>query len=397
MFINERTLIVLAYFLFIVDFLSGGLTHLTGIDIKLSLAYKMFFLISCLIYMAEKNKIEFGISIIILSFSFLWAALINIRSTPEFSMLDFAELFKLFSTIFVFFTFSKFKSYDVLKFLNTMVLIVFATLILNVTLSYLGIGRFVYGDFGAIGFFQGGNALSGVIIIAATYSLVKAIRSSIFKFTLCILSWLSIAVLIGTKSAILSVFLISIVTVILFKPFKGFLLAFFIVCILMLFSMFAYEFIQSYGLYNRIQYFYQNDGLARVLLSGRDEFLSSAWYKFSNSDLSEVIFGMGVSGMRTLEKFTVEMDFFDILFRFGTLNLVIYLIVISMVFYKSKLFSKTDFDDESILKDVVIISTVFLLITSFFAGHIIFNGMVTFLWGILLACLRWNENHRKYS
>lgn len=394
MFLNERVLIYLAFLLFVIDFFTGGVYVLLGIDIKLSLIYKVIFLLLCLGYMAKNKKNYFYFSFFTLVLIILWAVAINITATPEYALLDFAELYKLFSTILVFFAFSNFMKYCPTTYLDIQIKIIFFVLVFNILLSYMGIGRFVYGDFGAIGFFQGGNALSGIIIIAAAYSMTKYIRKSLLKFLISIFVWITISILIGTKSSILAVLLISFCSVLLFKPKKGIITATILGMLIVTFFYISYEFIQQYGLYSRIVYFYDNGGLMKVLLSGREQFLYAAWQKFSISYAHEIIFGIGASGMLGLDKVTVEMDFFDIWFRFGSFFLIFYILLFFFVIFRSEVFSKSNVEDEKQLKHFIIISTFFLLITSFVAGHIIFNGMVTFLWGSVLGSLVWYKRYK---
>ncbi|WP_199453633.1 O-antigen ligase family protein [Vibrio owensii] len=397
MFINERTIVGMALALFFVDNLSGMVFYFVGVDVKLSLVYKFVFLTMCLFYLAKNSRLYFLMSVNILVGIFTWSILINISDTPEYAMLDFAELYKLFSTILVFLCFSCFKYSNVNNYLQLSARLMATILIINIVATYAGFGEFSYGSYGAIGFFQGGNALSGIIVITSTYFLTKYIRKGLVLFFMGALFWFVIAFLIGTKSAMLSVLILTFVVPFLYSKAKTLMLLIPFACIITPLLVFVSEIVTETGVYSRLLYFYENGGLIRVIFSGRNEFLVDVWDYFSRSNVKEIVFGLGVSGMREFEKVTIEMDFFDVMFRFGMISLLFYSISMAFVLYKSKLFGKCSSSNDEQLQHFVLISGVLLVIISFLSGHIIFNGMITCIWGTVLASYNWKLNQNKLA
>lgn len=398
MYQSERLLIFLSLGLFVVDSLSGMLIFFTGIDAKISLIYKLFFIIFCLVYIAKVNANVFYVFILLIISVLCWALLKNINASFKYAFLDFAELYKLFSTFVVYFCFSRFQTINPSSYYSLLSWVIFFVLAINIASSLAGFGELSYGDYGAIGFFQGGNAISGVIIIASSYMLSNVIRRSNLYFFVILLMWLLVAILIGTKSSILAVCISAIIISVLHKPLRAYILILPTMAALLIQFILNISEFEETAFFQRLVYFYDTGGIERVIFSGRDVFLSNVIPSFLNESYAKLLFGYGLEGMMKFDKITIEMDVFDILFRFGIIILCVYILFLWITIKDSRCFSgQGSTVSRRQLTDFVRVTLLLLLITSLFSGHILFNGMVTCLWGSILAAVKMSDNYRLYG
>ncbi|MBE8233484.1 MAG: hypothetical protein HAW67_07075, partial [Endozoicomonadaceae bacterium] len=89
----------------------------------------------------------------------------------------------------------------------------------------------------------------------------------------------------------------------------------------------------------------------------------------------------------------VEMDFVDIVFLFGLFTAFMYFILLFFtIFISQHRVTKND-RIVNLTKCVLVVSSFILLLIAFVAGHILYNGNVVLLWGIVLALPRWRQRN----
>lgn len=389
--VNERNFITLSCFFLFFDSVNGFFLTLVSYDLKISIIYKLIYLFLALLFLARKNKFYFHISLCLVFYSIAWSLLQNILGSGRYFFSDFSEIIKLFYTFIIFFTFASFKETCPERSLIKIAIFSSVILTLNVITGYLGFGYTSYENYGYKGFFYAGNALSGVLIIIFSFLLfanhIKN-KHSISSF----LFFVFIAVMLGTKSTMLGLFLLLSLVYFRLTDLKS-LLSISLILSLSIFLIYTnIEAILNSAIFARMTYFYENGGFVRVVLSGRNEFLDNIYPFYLNSNAAELFFGLGFEELRSNGKPLVEMDFFDILFLFGISTFVFY--IFSIFLYISLTFKKsTHVDGVRVIYSALIV----LLLIAFIAGHILFNGLVTPFLGILLAIPYWQYNHSVWS
>jgi hypothetical protein len=394
----ERILFLFAVGLLFIDSATGFFSLKLGIDIKLSILYKMFFIALSLFYLLRVNIVKFVISFGLLSFVLIWSLLHNFTGDLKFLLFDFGEGLKLFSTIVLFFTFSSFKYIDCKKHYMQLIIISLFVLFLNILASVVGFGYSSYENsgVGAKGFFYAANALSGVIVLIASFLLVKAQHKSIKQYILIFFLLFMLAAVIGTKSGILGVFLVaSIIPIFRFRLSLNLVVGLLLLIPFVMYSFFyIYEWFLNSAFYERFMYFYDTGGLTRALLSDRDIFFWNIYPFYSRSDFITLLWGYGFSDLNTFPKALVEIDPIDMVFIFGVIPFITYTFLMSGIFKSIESISTKDLLISDLKLSVGVASFVMILI-SFVAGHILFNGIVTFLWGAVLALPHWRLNNLK--
>lgn len=389
--LSENQFVSLSCLFLFFDALNGFFLTVVGLDIKISIAYKLFFLCFALVFLAKKNKNYFFFSLFLIIYSFIWSVFKNIFGSGDYLLNDFSEILKLFYTFIIFFTFSSFQTSNPnvalikISFFSTIVLL------FNVTVGYLGVGNTSYNDYGFKGLFYAGNALSGVLVIIFSFYFFSNYSNGKYRFTSFFIL-MFIALMLGTKSAVLGLVLVFFLSYTKLSELKSFLVLM-VILFLITFLVFSnFELITNSAVYTRISYFYDNGGITRVLLSGRDVFLDNIFPIYLSTDVGGLIFGLGFEELREGGKPLVEMDFFDILFIFGMSALLFY--VISILTYVCVSVKKFAFINGV---RVVFSALLVLSLIAFWAGHILFNGLVTPFLGILLSIPFWKYNYLKWS
>jgi len=388
--LRETILCLLSFFFLFVDSINGFVLSKFSFNSGLSLMYKLLFLVLCIIYLLKKNIQMFLVIITILFYVFSWAALKNIFGDATFLITDFSELLKLFTAIIVAITFSQFRfisPYIFLKLFFTFQLII---IVINVFFSLLGIGEMTYGTFGAKGFFYGGNSLSSILILIFGFFLFLYKSRGDIKFFAVFILFMLLAILIGTKGGVLGLFLITIFLVLRDLNSRSFYLyALLCSAVVGLFFINAEELIGS-SLIQRILYFYEQGGIARVIFSGRDDFFTDIYPTFLSAGELVYLWGFGHGGLDQFSKPLVEMDVIDIVFKFGFVTLLLYLVLVCYLFANIHISHNIV---RSTYYQMVMTLSVILFFIGLIAGHVFFNGIVAPLLGIMLSIPVWEKNY----
>lgn len=391
----ERILICMAFGLLLIDALTGYF-QMIGIKTNLSILYKIVFLMACLLLLYKHSRFEFLLSLSLLLLLMIWAMAKYVMYEPSLLIEAFGDGLKLLSPIIVFFAFSHFTRHETKDFIVKFVVITYGVLMVNIVFTFIGIGQSTYGNFGAKGFFQSGNSLSAIIVLVSAFLLTMCYRRGMMAFLTIFLVMLATSVVIGTKAGFLGVVLVAGMIIVLnfratyTKLFTS-SVTFIVLSVLM---VVAVKMLMETEIYDRIVFFYNNGGLTRVLLSGRSVFLMDILPTFTQSGFIDLLFGISAENFLDFDKRKVEIDPVDILFKFGLLPTVLYFGLLSLVL--GKVFTITLLRNDSFhaeLKLAACISTIVLLFMAFISGHVLINGLVTFIWGVMLALPFWHHNN----
>tara|TARA_R110001583_G_scaffold125058_2_gene276530 strand:- start:3597 stop:4832 length:1236 start_codon:yes stop_codon:yes gene_type:complete len=393
--IYEKTLAYFAYGLLAIDTVNGFFLQVFKIDIKISILYKSAFIFIGLIYLSRVNFRLFLISCLFIFYIVSWAFIQSIIGSGSYLLTDLGEGLKLISTILIFNIFSCFYNLDCCRFAVKFVIISSIIIVFNIVMSILGVGFSSYGAFGAKGFFYGANALSGLEVIFGTFILAYYFPKGKIKYLTVIFALLFVGIVVGTKSGVLGLLLSSLLIPLYYFKFniKNVFKFLAVMILAVIFGVLVFEYIQDSSMITRILYFYETGGLTRALLSDRDTFFSAIYPLFIDLDFFRLLFGFGFEQLQNFEKITVEIDPIDIIFIFGLMSFFFYGVFILLTIKLALL--PLDNNDYVIKYFIccVTISTSILILISFVAGHILFNGFVTYVWGIVLAFPKWRYNN----
>jgi hypothetical protein len=239
----------------------------------------------------------------------------------------------------------------------------------NEMLGLLGYGVSTYSDggFGTKGFYYDGNALAVMIFCMYVYYYIMEQK----KRKMMTIFFLFLAILIGTKTAILSIVLyIVIVSVLKLDTIKKILYLILIFCLIAIVFYVCYiNHIFDYHI-EKMQRFYIlfKGNIISMLFSGRNIDLVHhfGFYK-DNFNLKQFFFGHGyLSHMKI-----IELDLFDTLFSYG---IFIFLPVLFFYYYVYYINKKN--------KKIVAFNLLYFLI-SITAGHVWFNTSSALFYGII--------------
>ncbi|RBM44926.1 hypothetical protein DLR65_18935 [Vibrio tarriae] len=376
---------------FPIDMLSGFFIDTAGTSYQISVIYKGIFIILCLFVLIsndikEQSLLVGCIILVIVFYSFAYAVFNGFDSL----IIQLPETVKLFAIFLIISSMWTLKdaSIGVLDKFNFYTLLF---LFFNVVIGVFGYGFNTYDDSGFKGYIYAGNSLSAILALLTTHYLVVMYRDGLIKYILTAFFFLAISFLIGTKSGILSVVIISIFVFLYDAKLKVIIrfLTFSMLFLLVLF-LFGDFFLQS-ALYARSLYIYQEYGLLGLVLSGRNEFFNSVSKEFFDSSLSTFLLGLYKYGVNSLEHDVVEMDWVDLLFSYGFIIYAVYFMC--FVFYVLFCIRNTN----GLYRKEIIISGVMLIIISFIAGHVIFNGVLVPYWGVSIGLLLIKSYQQKES
>jgi hypothetical protein len=386
----------------LVDSLVGFIEIYLGIHLKVSLLYKSPVLLFILVVIALRDLRLF---LVILAFilTFLIGPIIKLIQFADiksffFDITLFLKMLSPFLYMKYFMLVAKERPHLLMKHGPSIMLFNYIVIVINIILGLMGFGYSTYSggggasNIGVNGFFSAGNELSAVFIVLSAYILVKAMQKSLSTYLLFCLFTMGMGVLISTKTSILSSILLCILipfamdrkSVLKVTPLK-------IILTTIAFSAIVYAAILSVyilresGLWHRIEWFYKQHGLLRVILSGREIFARDLLTIYSESSWYELLFGLSTA---TLDNFwlplkaSAEIDPIDVLVTFGLFGLVTALAIQLYLLTTAFLFWKTD---KKSVAAAGIVSLVLLELLAFTSGHIWLSGMVGPFIGLLIA------------
>jgi hypothetical protein len=336
-------------------------------------------------YFLKSKELIFVLTVIC---CFLIIELISLSFHQNFTgfLLGLVYSYKLVFIVLVFLVlkpiFLNYTQYSLLKYIVVSGFLYAIILLFSIV---LGIDEATYneGAFGSKGLFASGNGLSLFLGVSSvlSFSFYKKEKTlvSFFYYLILVIS----TVLVGTKASIF--FLVINLLLILFASKKNFYILgastilFLLIYLEKVINLFSIAFDVIILRYNN------SPSLIQFLASNRDNYIKDAFEVFGNSSFQSlrIIFGSGVFlSFRdyknlTLPYDTLESDFFDILFSYGILGLIVYLTIIFWGIYNS-------------LKNrnyIFFIAWSALCFYSLIAGHMLFNSMANIGFVILIILI----------
>jgi hypothetical protein len=390
------------------DMFTGFCIIYLGIDLKVSLVYKapIFLLLTILIGRSNVKEMLFLLSCI--PFFFIGPFYqFAIHARVDFLFFDFTLLLKMMTPIAVFLyckSLFKHSPQFALKSTEKILWFGFYILTLNSILGGLGFGKSTYklkdNEAGSTGFIMAGNELGPAFLVAFGFALHKVwLHQTRFKYLL--LSGFTVIAGVGlaTKTAMLaSILLVFLIPIVNERQRLYKLTALKIKLLLpltFLSSVIIYlifDILEKIGLYDRMMWFYQKNGFAAIILSGRDEMVADrSETVLQKSNLFEQVFGQGKALVLKdkVGKFVAEIDGPDTFTLYGIFTLIFFMSFYLWAVYKAH---KDTVNNKNEIAPFIFIISLLLLCLSQLSGHIWGSTTLGILSGTMISMLFHNEN-----
>ncbi|MBC2370365.1 hypothetical protein HBP99_17330 [Listeria booriae] len=391
--------------------LSAGSDSNLSIGVLYRLVCVTFLVASITMYGIKKSKFTLLVSCFVLLFLMcLIVQAIFYQNAISTIFADFSVIIKLFLWLLIPYYVYQRKAVFSQNLLEKLLLIISILFTLGLLGPYLlGMGNQTYdtSDAGFKGFFFASNDATLAFIVCMTYTgwflfrdfTKRKISANLGLITLLLGNAFSLF-LLGMKTGLLfaAAWLVFLITKHVFGRGKnrflsrlGIGIGFFIGLISILLVGMQFILTTLSGLFIRITYFYNlyNGDLIRLLTSSRSVYLLEGWqtYIHAPAPLFTIIFGQGFE-YRLLQfgrLGLVEMDFFDSLYGWGILGVLLitsvclYFLVLSLQKGRFSIYSFT---------------FLILLIYGFFAGHVMFSALSTTLLGLTCSGIILQERRK---
>ncbi|MBL4910775.1 MAG: O-antigen ligase family protein [Alteromonadaceae bacterium] len=402
MYLHYITVWMLSAYL-LIDIMSGFFVIQFGVDLKLSLLYKMplFVLLMLLI-----SRYQFKLFILLL-FSIL---LLLIGPTAElfrrpivsFFAVDFGYVIKILMPVAVFLYFYSLFKYApdfTEKWIKIALWSNFSFLLINLGFAALGFGRSSYvlsndETVGANGFIYAANELGPTFIVLFGFALYAVWNNYKKYYLLMSVLTLFCGVLVATKTAMVAAFLLVFLIPLFsernhFFRFTWLKLKIFFPAIIMIIMLiiFIVDFLEALGLYDKLLWVFSQKGVLGILWSGRDEYSKNLLDVYLyQSNLFQQIFGQGSGGVaeHLPVKYSAEVDAVDTFVWFGFSGL---LICFSINFYFITQSAKFLLKKSSCVAPCVLLVNLLLLFLSQISGHVWMSGTLGISFGLINALL----------
>ena len=265
--------------------------------------------------------------------------------------------------------------------------VLFIYLILFLTSYIFGFGYNNYklsdGKQGFRGIFNSINEISAIIIglfpLALNY--LKNKSNYIISIMLIVFTFL-VALLTGTKVLMIGLFIIIIFIYIksAIKIFKNMstikkIISIIVISIIILGGIYLLTYTRFYKNMIVQQKFFKSYNILsinfinKVLFNNRLTFLKDNFLFYKSQKLINIIFGIGYSNQSIK---LVEIDIFDILFRFGIFGLISFIVPIIYIVKKIK------------LDKISLFSIILLILISLTSGHVLLSPNVSIYFGYII-------------
>lgn len=295
------------------------------------------------------------------------------------------------------------KIYDIIQcfILSTTI---YASVVIFSFVTHTGLPSYVNGGFGTKGYFPSNNALSMLLGIGSLFALWTKNKKTNKYNTLFLLINIVGCMLIGAKTSLIFSFIV-LVVYFFRSSFKIKIISF--ITIIFLLSIF---YVQIQTLFNGIfavvlfhaEHSQSENKFIEFIASSRDLFIKDA---LSHFDITKILITRFIWGAGVIVSFknpfnlsynyiykndyfnTLESDPADTFFYYGLIGLIIYILYFLTGIWKSINLNNRKY----------LIPFIIAYFFSFFAGHVVFDGMAGLVLPILYLSLKWKteENLEK--
>lgn len=401
-YIHKIIIIILLFNPFL-DILTSIFINVFKINFTIGMIYKTVVLFAILYYyffcIKNKSKKTSNIFILCIIFYFLINIIYHLMIGSSFKN-EFVFTFKSFyfpMFLILVWNICEYKKIDIKDKYLYYTVCIYALTIFVAYITGTSFKSYDVSKIGAVGWFNSANEVGNIVAICLPICISYVFKSKkIVNYLLFLLILLSI-IIMGTKTPILSLiicFIYYYIKVIIqfiknkkykllnYLLFSSFLLiGITILCLPMvpfyknLIIHLEYLNIHSFNDFFNIKLF------DHFFLGSRLMFLKNTSIVWLNSDIISYLFGIGIG----INSKLIEMDLFDIFFRFGIIGLIVYIIPIIYLLKHNK-----------VKNNNYLISIILILFISLIVGHVLIKPSVSIVVSvIIIKYLRRNDGSEK--
>lgn len=398
----DKLLCWLVPWFLLVDSVNGALLQSLGTSYALAIGYKALLLALMLVSLSQTQPkallLWAGAGLLLL----IGPALSSWQQSSQWLMADVQLAVKILSPLlgfYYFLTLHKRQPALAQRLFYVTLAVSSVVLLLNMLLGISGLGFSAYqamdnvqqSFLGVKGFFYSTNELSAFLLLLTASLLCITWPQSRFLYATVSLLAMAIALLLLTKTGLFGCLILVLLIPVLFmtKPFwqqKKSILLVIVLVLLLLLVLIVLNFaaiMHTLGIYNKLQFVYQQRGISGVLLSSRDFYASQIWASVQQHYASwQTWLGVGQGGSALqLKKYFAELDWFDLFVFYGVAGISVFIATFSVFMtYSIKHIQLAS-------GRILLLLNIVLLAVSAMAGHVMTSGLLWLPWALANALL----------
>ena len=388
-FNNSQTIISLCLlFSFLIDIMTNltiNLSFSVGMIIRGLLFIYLFFYI--LVKYPNKRNIIIVFIIVIFSFLFLIFRH-NINSIYHIFKYDYIII-----TLLAIYNLYIEENKTIANNIINITLLSYSLVIIIARITNTALNSYAVAKVGTIGWFNSANEISAIISIIVPYLFIKIKDKNDYPYIVTIVLALIASFLIGTRTPII-VFIICIIYLLISKLIKAiknrsvkykYLIP---ICLLLVIGIIFLPYTPLYknmiihikflGLKNPLEIFTNFKTFDHFIFNRRLTFLSNLNKTMMRATPVTMLFGMKYIGK------TVEMDIFDILYRYGIIGLLVFIPICTYLIMKLKNNNSVNY-----------LPLIIIVIVSFLSGHVLLSPNVVLIAIIITANTLYKNNKKR--
>lgn len=399
---SDKLLCWLIPLFLLVDCINGALLQLYGVSFSLSVVYKLsILLLMALALSVQQPKLLSGLLLLLLLMLvgpvLQWPTL-----AQRWWLADLQLAIKALSPLLAFAYFISLQQRQPataqLLFKHTLSISALV-LLLNTVAGLSGLGFTAYQPLDGVaqsflgikGFFFSTNELSAVLLVLSCALLTVSWGRHKAGYLGISATVLLIAVLLLTKTGLFGVLLLVLLIPVLMqagsfwlrqrKLLYWLLLVLLMILVLVVFN--GESLLRLMGIYDKLNFVYQQRGISGILLSSRDYYAGRIWQTTAEQYPEwQRMLGVGQGGVALyLKKYFAELDWFDLLVFYGVAGVLAFALCFA-VFFRSSWRHRACGAGRCL-----ILLNLLLLLVSSMAGHILTSGMLWLPWALCNALL----------
>lgn len=404
---QEGLLFVLFAIMPFVDMYTGYFQNMRmhGFQTQIGQLYRVIFFVVMLYYVYQKFITSHPFLFVFTCYAFCIPVIYALRHKNIDGLTeDYSYILKVFMPLYIIYAIYDLSSRNLIKINFVDNVLEFWSWVYPLSLiipRFLNLGFYHYfGNGGYKGFYYTTNDLNILLAVLYIFSFNKLSQNKNVRNAFKLLMMLVAVIFLGSKTSIIVLVVVTgvfIVKGINYRQFVEYLFASVIIVLMIGLAVYNLFEAQINAIFVRLRYFYAyytggKGGFLTFLMSERNLRISPAfkyWYGGKNA-VFNFLFGVGKyqkcpnsSNIGKNAFSLIEIDFFDILFWFGSIFLVI--LVCYFIHFFVKYAKRTDEFEYKVM-------FIFIMLFSFFAGHIFISAMGGTMLGIVCARLKMDDN-----
>ena len=402
---TDKLLCWLMPWFLLIDCINGALLQLSGSSYGLSAAYKLTLLL-LMAYSTWLRQPKYLLALLVALLLMLAGPALHWPQLPlRWMLADMQLALKVLSPLLALLYLVGLAQYSAplaKRLLLHTVWLSAVVLLLNTLAGAAGLGFSAYQPLegvaqtflGIKGFFYSTNELSAVLLVISCACLVLSWPQHKVNYVLISCCALLLAVLMLTKTGVFGVALQVIFIPLLMQDAAFWqrqrrvllIAAALLLAVLMLLLLHGQYLLQLLGIYDKLNFVYQQRGLSGILLSSRDYYASWIWQTAADNypDWQRLAgLGQGAIALQ-LKKYFAELDWFDLLIFHGLAGLLSAALVFA-AFIRHSWLQRNYGAGRSVL-----LLNLLLVLVSSLAGHVLTSGMLWLPWAMCNALL-WQQ------